>query len=62
MAEKQTDKQVQPDADSAEKQPARAPRTVKMKRGAPQFPGGPTEAAVHPDEVQNYSRHGWVEA
>lgn len=33
--------------------------TVKMVRSAPQFPGGPTEADVHPDEVASYATGGW---
>ena len=36
-----------------------AVETVKMVRSAPQFPGGPTEADVHPDEVTDYATGGW---
>jgi len=33
---------------------------VPMTRDAPQFPGGPVEARVHPDEVGNYLAGGWA--
>jgi hypothetical protein len=33
---------------------------VKMRRSHPQHPGGPLTADVHPDEVANYSQHGWL--
>ena len=36
-----------------------AVETVKMVRATPQFPGGPVEADVHPDEVTNYASGGW---
>jgi hypothetical protein len=27
----------------------------------PAFPGAPTTADVHPDEVENWKAHGWKE-
>lgn len=36
------------------------PRLVKMKRLYPQHPGGPLTADVHPEEVANYAKHGWL--
>ena len=32
---------------------------VKMKRLEPQFPGGPVEADVHPDEVEGMKSCDW---
>lgn len=32
---------------------------VKMMRDEPQFPGGPVEADVHSDEVQNMIAFDW---
>ena len=32
---------------------------VKMKRLEPQFPGGPVEAEVHPDEVEGMKSCDW---
>ena len=42
-----------------EQTPAPAEGTVAMVRDEPMHPGGPTTAEVHPDEVQNWERHGW---
>ena len=41
------------------KSPAPAEGTVAMVRDEPMHPGGATTANVHPDEVQNWQRHGW---
>jgi hypothetical protein len=35
---------------------------VDMYLDKPHFEGGPTEALVHPDEVENYTAGGWKEA
>lgn len=35
---------------------------VKMTRNAEQWPQGPHTADVHIDEVENWSKHGWVVA
>lgn len=32
---------------------------VKMVRDVPQFPGGPVEAEVHPDEVEGMTAFDW---
>ena len=32
---------------------------VKMKRLEPQFPGGPVEAEVHPEEVESMKACDW---
>ena len=32
---------------------------VKMVRDEPQFPGGPVEAEVHPDEVEGMTAFDW---
>jgi hypothetical protein len=32
---------------------------VKMKRLEPQFPGGPVDAEVHPDEVESMKACDW---
>ena len=34
--------------------------TVKMKREKPQFPDGPVEADVHPDEVESMTAFDWL--
>ncbi|MEL4885711.1 hypothetical protein N6P31_01275 [Pectobacterium betavasculorum] len=34
--------------------------TVLMVRSAPDHPGGPTEADVHPDDVYLWIDEGWV--
>lgn len=36
--------------------------TVKMIRSEEIAGGGPITADVHPDEVSNYARGGWVKA
>lgn len=36
--------------------------TVSMVRHYPEFPGGPTEARVHSDNVQKWIEHGWLVA
>lgn len=41
-----------------EQTPAPAEGTVAMVRDEPTA-GGATTAEVHPDEVQNWERHGW---
>ncbi len=41
---------------------AKTTKLVPMKRDPEQHPGGPHEADVHPDEVENYAAAGWVEA
>lgn len=38
------------------------PKTIRMVRGEPMHPRGPTTADVHPLEVENMKRFGWVEA
>ena len=30
-----------------------------MVTDVPHFPGAPTSADVHPDEVENWKAHGW---
>ncbi|HFS6855094.1 TPA: hypothetical protein ACH1JP_004338 [Klebsiella pneumoniae] len=37
------------------------PQLVAMFTGAPAFPGAPTTADVHPEEVENWKAHGWKE-
>lgn len=32
---------------------------VTMVTDVPHFPGAPTSADVHPDEVENWKAHGW---
>lgn len=34
-------------------------KTVKMTRTEEAAAGGPTEADVHPDEVENFKSGGW---
>lgn len=36
--------------------------TVTMMRHFPEFPGGPTEASVHSDNVRKWIEHGWLVA
>lgn len=38
-----------------------APQLVAMGIDCPVFPGAPTTADVHPDEVENWKAHGWKE-
>jgi hypothetical protein len=38
---------------------AKQPHTVRMYRSADAAQGGPTEADVHPDEVENYRAAGF---
>jgi len=33
--------------------------TIKMRRDEPTHEGGPVEADVHPDEVENWKAYGW---
>ncbi|MGH9769320.1 MAG: hypothetical protein ACREAB_17990 [Blastocatellia bacterium] len=33
---------------------------VKMTRAIPAIPDGPSTADVHPDEVENWRKHGWA--
>jgi hypothetical protein len=37
-------------------------QTIKMNRAEPAYFGGPTEADVHPDEIENWKEHGWTVA
>ncbi len=37
-------------------------KTVKMVRKTPAHAGGPTEADVHPDQVEAFLDKGWREA
>lgn len=37
------------------------PQLVAMVTDLPAFPGAPTTADVHPDEVDNWKAHGWKE-
>lgn len=48
------------DKDAAPK--AAKPKTVAMTRDKPEHPGGPTTAAVHPQEVERMKQSGWIEA
>lgn len=34
-------------------------KLIKMERDTPMVPGGPTQADVHPDEVENMEKHDW---
>lgn len=34
--------------------------TIPMVRDEPAYPGGPTSANVHPDEVANFVTRGWL--
>lgn len=34
---------------------------VVMVTDSPAFPGAPTTADVHPEEVENWKAHGWKE-
>lgn len=34
--------------------------TVKMRRSETLAKGGPTEADIHPNEVEGMEAHGWV--
>jgi len=34
-------------------------QSVQMYTETPDHPGGPTEADVHPDEVENWKAQGW---
>lgn len=42
-------------------QAPQAPQLVAMGIDFPAFPGAPTTADVHPDEVENWKAHGWKE-
>lgn len=46
------------DQESQESQESKA-GLVRMVRDAPQHPGGPVTADVHPDEVPSYSAADW---
>ncbi|HBV9802686.1 TPA: hypothetical protein MEA34_000606 [Klebsiella aerogenes] len=37
------------------------PQLVAMVTDFQAFPGAPTTADVHPDEVENWKAHGWKE-
>lgn len=51
-------KQDQESQESQESQDSKA-GLVRMVRDAPQHPGGPVTADVHPDEVPSYSAADW---
>lgn len=38
---------------------AQSLQLVTMNIGIPAFPGAPTTADVHPEEVDNWKAHGW---
>lgn len=38
---------------------AQSLQLVTMVIGTPAFPGAPTTADVHPEEVDNWKAHGW---
>ena len=42
-------------------QAPQAPQLVAMGIDFPAFPGAPTTADVHPDEVENWKANGWKE-
>lgn len=42
-------------------QAPQAPQLVVMVTNFMAFPGAPTTADVHPDEVENWKAHGWKE-
>ena len=51
--------------ETAEEETAAAPTCVAMKRNPEQWPPekhGPSTADVHPDEVENWKKHGWEHA
>lgn len=35
------------------------PALIKMTRDTQQYPDSPTEAEVHPDEVESWKSHDW---
>lgn len=48
--------------DSAPTEKTTKVKTIKMVRDKKEFPAGPHEADVHPDELTNYARGGWLKA
>lgn len=42
-----------------QQQEQHSPELVAMVRDAPEFPGGPLSAEVHPDEVDNWLALDW---
>lgn len=44
---------------AAEKNPEQQDVLVAMVTDFPAFPGAPTTADVHPDEVENWKAAGW---
>lgn len=42
-----------------DQQEQHGPELVAMVRDAPEFPGGPLSAEVHPDEVDNWLALDW---
>lgn len=39
--------------------PEQPEQTIRMYTETPDHAGGPTEADVHPDEVENWKAQGW---
>lgn len=35
-------------------------KLIEMIRSTEDAKGGPTEADVHPDEIENYKKGGWI--
>ncbi|MBZ7756595.1 hypothetical protein PVX84_12755 [Raoultella ornithinolytica] len=58
-AERLADQQIP--NDNLEPQEPEPPQLVAMVTDFPAFPGAPTTADVHPDEVENWKAHGWKE-
>ncbi len=59
-AEEVKPEEVKPEEGKPEEAKAEGVETVPMQRNEPVFPGGPTTADVHPDEVQNMVAAGWT--
>ena len=52
---------VQNNPEQQAPQAPQAPQLVAMGIDFTAFPGAPTTADVHPDEVENWKAHGWKE-
>ena len=59
-AEAEAAARAEAEKSAAEAKAPKGPKLVKMVRDEEQFPNGPHEADVHPDEVENFAAGGWV--
>ncbi|MCI7949300.1 hypothetical protein GOY59_02070 [Klebsiella pneumoniae] len=60
-AEKLATEKAAPNNPEQQEQQEQQAVLVEMVTDSPAFPGAPTTADVHPEEVENWKAHGWKE-